>query len=224
GRRIQRVRRALNPLGASLPDWQIIIKVAGKMGYKMGYNGPADIMEEIAQVAPIYGGIGYDRLERAGLQWPCPDRKHPGTKILHTTGFTRGKGRLIPVHYKPPAEVPDDEYPFLLTTGRLLYHYHSGSMTRRSKGLNSLSPECLVEMNPLDAYKMGLKDGNVIRVTSRRGKLEAKLKVTERSAPGMVFIPFHFSEAAANLLTNDAVDPQAKIPEYKVAAVKVAKV
>jgi formate dehydrogenase alpha subunit len=222
-RRIQRVRKAIEPIAGSLPDWKILVRLANKMGQKFVYNDPSDIMDEIARVTPIYGGISYSRLDRGGIQWPCSDRTHLGTKILHVNGFSRGKGHFTAVQYKPAAELPDLEYPYLLSTGRILYHYHSGSMTRRSKGLNALAPECLIEMNPRDTEKLGLVDGDRVKVCSRRGEIEAKLKVTDRSAPGMVFIPFHFREAAANLLTNDALDRQAKIPEYKVAAVRVAK-
>jgi len=223
-RRVQKIRKAVKPIGQSRPDWQIICQLSQKMGYNMNYNSPAEIMDEIAKVTPAYGGIHYDRLDGEGLQWPCPDRSHPGTRYLHKEKFSRGKGLFIPVDYIPPAETPDSEYPFLLNTGRILQHYHTGTMTRRVKGLNALVPECLIEINPKDGDKLGIEDGDMIKVISRRGEIVAKTKLTERSAEGMVFIPFHFKESPANRLTNDALDPTAKIPELKVAAVRIEKV
>jgi len=224
GRRIQRVRKAIEAIGESRPDWQIICQIAQKMGYPMSYDSPAEIMDEIASVTPVYGGVHYDRLEGEGLQWPCIDREHPGTKYLYRDGFSRGKGRFHPVEYIPPAEYPDSEYPLLLTTGRILQHFHTGTLTRRSKALNTFVPECLVEINPKDASRLRIDDGDEVKVVSRRGKITARAKLTNRSAEGLVFVPFHFTEAAANILTNDALDPHAKIPEYKVAAVKILKV
>ncbi|MEM2875783.1 MAG: molybdopterin-dependent oxidoreductase, partial [Candidatus Bathyarchaeia archaeon] len=224
GRRVQRVRRAIEPIGQSRPDWQIICQIAQKMGYPMNFSSPAEIMNEIARVTPIYGGISYDRLENGGLQWPCPDKDHPGTQYLHKDRFTRGKGRFHPVEYKPPAESTDTEYPFLLTTGRVLQHFHTGTLTRKANVLNVLVSECSVEINPKDASRLGIKDGDKIRIISRRGEIITRAKLTERSAEGLIFIPFHFWEAAANILTNDATDPEAKIPEYKVAAVKIIKI
>ena len=223
GRRIQIVRKAIEPIGQSRPDWMIICQLSQSMGYGMNYSSPSDVMEEVARVTPIYGGVHYDRLEGDGLQWPCPDKNHPGTKYLHKDRFSRGKGLFTPVEYRPSAEVSDKEYPFILTTGRVLQHFHTGTLSRRSQVLKTLVPECLIEINPKDAVKLGIEDGEGVRVTSRRGEIVAKAKVTERSAEGMIFIPFHFSEAPANLLTNDALDPEAKIPEYKVAAVKIRK-
>ena len=223
-RRIQRVRKAIEPVGESRPDWKIICQLATRMGYEMSCSSPAEIMDEIAAVTPIYGGVHFDRLDADGLQWPCPDREHPGTKFLHKDRFSRGKGRLHAVEYRPPAEYPDDEYPFLMTTGRVLQHFHTGTMSRRSEVLDALVHECLVEINPEDAGRLGLKDGEKVRVESRRGEITAKAKVTERSAEDSVFIPFHFAEAAANILTNDALDPHSKIPELKVAAVKISKI
>jgi len=223
-RRIQRVRKALEPIGQSRPDWQIVCQISQKMGYNMNYDSPTEILEEIAKVTPVYGGIHYDRLDGGGLQWPCPDRNHPGTKYLHRDKFSRGLGHFTPVEYIPPAELPDSEYPFLLSTGRLLQHFHTGTMTRRVKGLNALVPECLMEINPKDASRLGIKDGDIVKVASRRGEIVAKAKLTERSAEGLIFIPFHFREAPANRLTNDALDPKSKMPELKVAAVKIEKV
>jgi formate dehydrogenase alpha subunit len=223
-RRIQRIHKAISPIGQSREDWRIICQIAQKMGYPMTYQSPAEIMDEIAQVTPIYGGVHYDRLNNDGLQWPCTDGNHPGTPYLHKNTFSRGKGHFTPVEYLAPAELPDAEYPFTLTTGRLLQHFHTGTMTRRAQGLDALVRECQVEINPEDARLLGITSGDVVKVTSRRGVIQAKAKVTERSAQGLIFIPFHFKEAPANMLTNDALDPKSKIPEFKVAAVRVEKV
>jgi len=223
-RRVQRIRKAVEPVGESKPEWQIICELAEEMGYNMSYNNPGEIMEEIAQLTPSYGGIYYNRLEKEGLQWPCLDINHLGTKYLHKDKFSRGKGKFTAVEFKAAAELPDEEYPLLLTTGRVLYHFHTGTVTRRSKGLNEIYPDALVEISPHDAEELKIKNGEFVEVTSRRGKIKAKAKVTEKSGRGEVFISFHFKEAAVNLLTNAALDPIAKIPEYKVCAVKVKKV
>ncbi|MDD5015666.1 MAG: molybdopterin-dependent oxidoreductase, partial [Atribacterota bacterium] len=223
-RRVQRIRKAVEPVGESKPEWQIISELAQKMGYNMSYNSPAEIMEEIARLTPIYGGMFYHRLDNGGLQWPCPDTNHPGTRYLHKDKFSRGKGKFSSVEFKEAAELPDEEYPLLLTTGRVLYHFHTGTITRRSKGLNEIYPEALVEISPQDAEELKVKDGEFVEVTSRRGKIKAKAQVTEKSGKGVVFISFHFHEAAANLLTNAALDPVSKIPEYKVCAIKIKKI
>ena len=180
-------------------------------------------MEEIASLTPIYGGMHYDRLDGDGLQWPCPDRDHPGTPYLHKGSFSRGKGMFTPVDFIPPAEWPDQAYPFLLSTGRILYHFHTGSLSRRSKPLDAIVPEGYIEINPKDTERMGIQDGERVRVCSRRGETEMKVKVTDWPDVGCVFAPFHFREAPANILTNDALDPKAKIPEYKVAAVRIER-
>jgi len=223
-RRVQRIRKAIEPIGYSKPEWKIICELSQKMGYNMSYNDPSEIMEEIASLTPIYGGMYYHRLDNGGLQWPCLDANHPGTKYLHKDKFTRGKGKFFAVEFKEAAELPDEEYPFIFTTGRVLYHFHTGTITRRSKGLNEVYPEALVEINPQDAEELGIKEGEFVEVASRRGKIRAKVQVTEKSGKGVVFMSFHFHEAAANLLTNAALDPVSKIPEYKVCAVKVQKI
>ncbi|MBA7668369.1 Formate dehydrogenase H [subsurface metagenome] len=223
-RRVQRVHKALPEIGGSRQDWQIILELSRKMGYSMSYNSPAEVMEEIASLTPIYGGIGFARLAREALQWPCPSSEHPGTPYLHKDKFTRGKGLFTPIDYIPPAELPDKEYPFLLSTGRILYHFHTGSLSRRSKPLDSIVPEGFLEMNPVDAERLRIKDGDWINVSSRRGKVKTKVKVTERTDKRAVFMSFHFAESAANFLTNDALDPVAKIPEYKVSAVKIERI
>lgn len=223
-RRIQRVRKAIEPLGRSRPDWQIICQIAQNMGYNMNYNTTNEIMEEIARVTPIYGGIHYNRLDRVGIQWPCTDGSHPGTKYLHKEHFSRGKGYFTPIEYIPPAELPDTQYPYILSTGRLLQHFHTGTLTRRVEALNSLVPECLVEINFHDAKNLNIGDGDLVKVSSRRGEIIAKAKISERSTKGLIFIPFHFKESPANRLTNDALDPKSKIPEFKVAAVRIDKI
>jgi len=223
-RRIQRVRKAIEPVGDSKPDWWIICQLAKKMGAQtFDFENPSEIMEEIARLTPSYGGVNYERLEECGLQWPCPTKDHPGTSILHVGRFVCGLGKFTPLQYKPPAELPDKEYPLILTTGRSLYHYHTGTMTRKVTGLNALEPEGVVEINPSNASSLKIKDGNKVRVISRRGELTAKAKVTERSPQNVVYMTFHFAESAVNLLTNKAVDPVAKIPEFKVCAVRIEK-
>jgi len=222
-RKVQRVRKAVEPPGEARDDWDIICDLARRMGYSMSYDSAQAIMAEIAEVTPSYGGIDYDRIENDGLHWPCPTRDHAGTPILHVGQFSSGKGVFHAIDYIPPAEVADDEYPLYLTTGRILYQYHTGSMTMKSQGLNELAPECFVEISDkdADAYKIG--DGDVLRISSRRGEIEARARISEQAVEGTVFIPFHYANAAANVLTNSALDPVAKIPEYKVCAVKLSR-
>jgi formate dehydrogenase alpha subunit len=223
-RRVQRLHKAIEPIGDSRPDWWITCQIAQKMGGKgFDFHHPSEVIEEIARLTPSYGGISYRRLESEGLQWPCPTREHPGTAILHVDRFLRGKGRFIPLEYKPPVESPDDEYPLVLTTERSLYHYHTGTLTRKAEGLNVLRSEELVEMNPLDAKTLGLNNGERVKVISRRGEVTARVKITPASPPGVVSMTFHFAESPTNILTNPAVDPVAKIPELKVCAVRVEK-
>ncbi len=218
---VQRVRQALAPVGQARPDWQIICGLARAMGSGMYYESPREIMEEIALLTPIYGGISYDRLEENGLQWPCPDRDHPGTPYLHKDRFTRGKGLFHPIEFIPPGELPDEAYPFIFSTGRVLEHFNSGTMTRRVRGLNSACPEPLLEIHEKDAEELAIEEGSMVKVSSRRGELVARAQPTKKCPQGVVFIPFHFKEVAANLLTIDTLDPVAKIPEYKVCAVKI---
>jgi len=218
-RRIQRVRQAVLPPGKAKPDWEIISTLAEKMGHPFNYQSASQIMEEIASLTPIYGGVYFDRLNYDGLLWPCPDTSHPGTSFLYQNGFTRGLGKFHAVGYIPPAESISENYPFILTTGRVLEHWHTGTMSRRSRVLTELRPDGVVEMHPGDAAKLGLVEHDLIVLASKRGKLEAPVHITESLPPGLVFMPFHWREAAANILTNDALDPLAKIPEYKVSAV-----
>lgn len=223
-RRVQRVRRAIPPLKGAKADWEILAELLRRMGVPGEYGSPEAVFEEMRSVTPSYAGITYERINRVGIQWPCPTSDHPGTPVLHLDSFSRGRGKFHPLVYKGPAEMPDKEYPFILSTGRILYHYHTATMTRRTKGLVELAPECLVEISPTDAAALKVGDGDLVQVVSRRGSLKAKAKVTERSPQGTVFIPFHYAEAAANILTQTALDPVAKIPELKIGAVRVEKV
>jgi formate dehydrogenase alpha subunit len=227
-RRVQRVRRALPPRGQSRPDWEIICDLARRLEQRLGraftagweYTGPSEVLEEMGRVVPEYAGVKYGRIEKVGLQTPVWDDQHPGTPYLFAEDFPRGRGKFHPLEYRPTVEMPDDEYPFILTTGRVLEHWHGGSMTRNSK-LDDLYPEALVELNPADAARLQVVDGQAVRVSSRRGSVVLRATVTPKTTMGVVFIPFHFVEAAANLLTIDVLDPQAKIPEYKACAVRV---
>ena len=218
-RRVQRVRQAVLPPGGAKADWEIISALAEKMGKPFGYQTASQIMEEIASLTPIYGGIRFERLEQGGLQWPCPDTSHAGTPFLHQGSFARGRGKFHAVGYIPPAESISKGYPLVLTTGRILEHWHTGTMSRRANVLNELCPNGVVEMSPIDAARLGLVEGDLVVVTSKRGRVEAPVHITEKSSPGLVFMSFHWREAAANVLTNDALDPLAKIPEFKVSAV-----
>jgi formate dehydrogenase major subunit/formate dehydrogenase alpha subunit len=220
-RRVQRVRKAIDPPGESRLDWEIICDLARRMGYEMSYPNAAAIQDEIASLCPAFGGITYDRLEHGALQWPCPTRDHPGTPILHTEKFTRGLGKFHPVEFIPARELPDADYPFLLSTGRILQHFHTGTMSRRSEVLGCLVSVGAIEINPVDARRLGVCDGEPVRVTSRRGQIEINAKVAERVPPGTAFLAFHYSEAPANRLTIAALDPVAKIPEFKVCAVRI---
>jgi formate dehydrogenase alpha subunit len=230
-RRVQRIRQATPLPGQARPDWEIVCDLARRLERKLGrersagfdFQDPAEIWDEMARLTPPFQGISYPRLdEQGGVHWPCPAAEHPGTPTLFTQEFPRGRGRLTPLDYRPSAELPDQEYPFILSTGRVLYHWHGGTMTRRSR-LNEIYPEPVVELHPEDAGRLGIRDAERVRVRSRRGQIEVKALLTGRSPQGVVFIPFHFAEAAANELTIDARDPRAKIPDYKVCAVSVER-
>ncbi|MBI5484928.1 MAG: formate dehydrogenase subunit alpha [Deltaproteobacteria bacterium] len=223
-RRIQPLRKAVEPPGAARADWEIICDIAARAGYQgMRYSSPAVIMNEIASLTPIYGGITYDRLDPHGLQWPCPDREHPGTPILHLERFTRGLGHFSPALHQLPAELPDDRYPFVLTTGRTYFHWHTGSMTRRSHLLDREEPRSFIELHPDDAARLGVRNRDELLISSRRGQVLTTARVTDMVIPGVLFMPFHFVEGAANALTNNVLDPESSIPEFKVCAVHVEK-
>ncbi len=222
-RRVQLVRKAVDAPGDVKDDWQILCDIATRMGTPMAYENSRAVFEEITRVTPSYAGITYDRMTVEGLHWPCPTPEHPGTPILHREQFTRGKGMFHAIDYIPPAELTDDEYPLYLTTGRVLYHYHTGTMTMKTEGLNERAPECFVEISPKDAALYELSDGMEVEIASRRGKITAKIQVSPKAVAGTIFIPFHFAQAAANRLTNAVLDPVSKIPEYKVCAVKLSR-
>jgi formate dehydrogenase alpha subunit len=238
-RRVQRVRKAVEPPGEARADWQIVTQVAGRMdpatslqspvfslqspGSNWNYANPEVIFKEMAALTPSYAGITYARLDQGGLQWPVPTADHPGTPILHREKFTRGLGFFSPVEHTPPAENPDKEFPFVLTTGRVLPQYHTGTMTHRIAGLERLAPEELVEINSEDAAKLQIGDGDWIEISSRRGQVRAHARPTSRVDRGVVFMTFHYAQALGNVLTNPALDPVAKIPELKVCAVQVKK-
>jgi formate dehydrogenase alpha subunit len=226
-RRVQRVRAAHPPRGQARPDWQIICDLALRIESRLGrdtarwdYSNPEQILREMASVNSDYAGITYDRIDKVGLIYPVPDLNHPGTPTLFTESFPRGRGKFHTLDYVPVREEPDDEYPFILTTGRLLEHWHGGTMTRNS-ALNEIYPEARVEIHPADAEIHGIRNGDPVKLQSRRGQVVMRATVTEKTSVGVIFIPWHFAEAAGNLLTNDALDPQAKIPEFKACAVQV---
>ena len=230
-RRIQRVRTAIPPVGESRADWEIVCDLAKRLETRLGqtvsagfdYGHPSEIWEEMRSLTPDFGGIDYARLEReGGVHWPCPSPAHPGSPYLFEDSFPRGRGKFWKLEYGTESEQPDAEYPFILSTGRVLYHWHGGTLSRRSK-LDEVWPEATVELNPEDAGALGVQTGDWVKVASRRGAIELRVMVTGRSPQGTVFIPFHFVEAAANVLTLDRLDPRAKIPDFKVCAVRVAK-
>jgi formate dehydrogenase alpha subunit len=226
-RRVQRVRQAISPVGDAKPDWWITRELGRRMGASgFDFSSPADVMAEINELTPSYGGITYERIaSNGGLQWPCPSPDHPGTPYLHAGRFARanGKGKFTTLSYRPPAELPDDQYPLLLTTDRSLYHYHSSTMTRRVEGLEILDSRELLKINQVDADRFGVKDGETVSISSRRGNTKVCTKITDVCPPGVVSMTFHFAESPTNVLTNSALDPVAKIPETKVAAVRIDK-
>ena len=223
-RNVLRVRKAVEPVGEARPDWQIICDLSTRFGLPMSYDSPSLIFDEIAQVTPSYAGLSYERLEKVGIPWPCPAKDHPGTPVLHKDRFTRGKGLFHAIEYRPPEELIDDEFPIQLTTGRYFPHYHTGTMTRNSPSLDAEMPDGHVEINPFDAEELGLADFDQARIVSRRGEVVSKVLLTDVVDRGTIFMSFHFMEANANVLTNPALDPICKIPEYKVCAVRVEKI
>ena len=227
-RRVQRWKKAQDPPGEAKPDWQIICELGARMGYaeQFAYENPEEVFNEVAAVTPSYHGISYSRLDPDGLHWPCPTAEHPGTPILHREKFAMpdGLGVFSPIEWKPPAEVPDAEYPFVLTTGRVIWQWHTGTMTRRSWSLEKEAPIGWIEINTEDAKELGIKDQEVVRASTRRGSIDIPARVTPEIVKGVMFIPFHYREHPANRLTHNALDPIAKIPEFKACAVKVEKI
>jgi formate dehydrogenase alpha subunit len=223
-RRCLRIHKAIEPIADTLPDWRIIARLSNAMGYQMDYAGPEEIFNEMASLTPkSYGGMSYERLGIDGLQWPCPNPDHPGTPYLHKDEFARGKGQFHALEYRDPAELPDEQYPFYLTTGRMFAHFHTGTMTRVSAHLDTEQKTGYVEINPLDAEELAIKEGEMVSLSSRRGSIEAPAKLSTSVGPGVLFVPIHFGENPANMLTNPACDPVAKIPEFKVCAVSIEK-
>ena len=227
-RRVQRWKKAQDPPGEAKPDWQIICELGARMGYEeqFAHENPEEVFNEVAAVTPSYHGISYSRLDPDGLHWPCPTAEHPGTPILHREKFAMpdGLGVFSPIEWKPPAEVPDAEYPFVLTTGRVIWQWHTGTMTRRSWSLEKEAPIGWIEINTEDAKELGIKDQEVVRASTRRGSIDIPARVTPEIVKGVMFIPFHYREHPANRLTHNALDPIAKIPEFKACAVKVEKI
>ncbi len=219
-RRVQRVRKAIEPIPGQA-NWETICQMATHMGYPMSYHHPSEIWDEMASLTPSMAGINYGRLENSSLQWPCPTVEHPGTPFLHSGKFTRGLGSFQPSEHIPPGEMPDKEYPFLLSTGRILFHYNV--TTPYSPGIASIWDKEMAEFHPLDAEKLGLNKDSKVKITSRRGEVISAIKITERVQPGMIWMSFHHTATPTNALTSDVLDPITGTGEYKVAAVKVEK-
>lgn len=220
-RLVQRIRKAIEPLGNSKADWEILCEMMNAMGYQADYLSPSKIMDEIRTLVPSYAGISYERIENRGIQWPCPDLSHPGTRFLHRGKFTRGLGQFSTNDYEASEQQANDEFPLILTTGRIMHHYHTGTMTRRAWALDREFPEGFIEINPLDAAKLGLKQGGKVRIRSQIAEIMTFVEITERIKEGVVFMPFHFAEAAVNRLIGGQHDPVVHIPEYKVCAVSL---
>jgi len=224
-RRIQLAHQAVDSPGEARADLEILMDLTNRLGLPTTFEGAEAVMQEIAQVTPSWAGVTYERLEGAGLQYPIPDQRHPGTAFLFDKAFPTADGRatFVPVEYTDPVELPDDEYPFVMNTGRQLFHWHTGTMTRRASGLDAREPTAIVEIHPEDARQLGVREGELVRLTSRRNSMVTAARVSERVARGQVFVPFHFREAAANLLTNPVLDPYAKMAELKICAVRIEK-
>ena len=222
-RRVQRVRQAIPPM-AGRTNGQIIQALSRRLGYDMHYASASEVFDEICSLAPNMGGMSYARLEGKGLCWPCPTHDHPGTPILHQGRFTRGKGLFAAIPHVPPAELPDEEYPFLLSTGMRHAHYLTGTMTRRCAMLERELPELVTDINPADAKKLEIREGARLRMVSRRGAVVSRMHITDDVPEGVVFAPLHFAEAMVNLLTCTALDPVSKTPEYKISAVRLERV
>jgi formate dehydrogenase major subunit len=223
-RRVQRIRKALKPPGEAREDSYIIAEISKRLGYEMRFDSIEDVFAETGKIWPALAGITYKRIAQTGIHWPCPTLDHPGTPYLFKGGFPRGRAAFTSVKYRPSEELPDKDYPFLLSTGRQLFQYHTGSMTRRTVAIDRVSPCAYIEIHPDDAGELGISNEDMVKVSSRRGSINIKALVSARPSRGIVFIPFHFREAAANVLTNTALDPISKIPELKACAVKIEHV
>ena len=220
-RKVQKVRKTVDAPGEARDDLSIIVEVSRRLGYQMEHISPETVLKEYGKLWPAMAGITFSRLDEKGLQWPCPSEEHPGTEYLYKDGFPKGKVLFSVVAYCPPAEITDETYPFVLTTGRNLFQYHSGSMTRRVKPIEAHAGKPYVEINPADGARLGVRSGDIIRIASRRGEIAIKARLTTKVPEGTVFIPMHYREAAANVITNDALDSKVKIPEFKFCAVKI---
>jgi formate dehydrogenase major subunit len=223
-RRVQRVRKAIEAPGKAREDKDILIDLLERLGVPTEDPSASGVFDELASLAPQYAGMSFLRLDQTGLQWPCPAKDHPGTPILHTRNFTRGLGAFIPLAWRAPAEGTDSDYPWILTTGRNLYQYHTRTMTGREEGLTRLAGTSYVEIHPEAAAGLGIEDGEMVRLSSRRGAIQLAARVSDTARKDTVFVPFHYAEAAANVLTDTILDPKAKIPELKVCAVRVEKI
>jgi predicted molibdopterin-dependent oxidoreductase YjgC len=222
-RRIQRIRKAVEPPGLARPDWQIVCQVSTAMGYPMSYKDAGEIFDEMASLTPSYHGMSFERVDKVGLQWPCPSKDHPGTMFLHKDKFVRGQGLFHAISFRDPAEMPDDKYPLILSTGRTLYNYNIGNMSQKSKAIRQKQSRNFVEMNHSDAEQLGVADGEQVIVATRRGELTVDASVGDRVRPGALWMPFHFIDQPTNRLTNDAFDNITRTAEYKVCAAAVSK-
>jgi predicted molibdopterin-dependent oxidoreductase YjgC len=226
-RRVQLIRPAIPPIGETRTDWDVVCEVSTKMGYAMGYENSAAIMEELAGLVPQYAGVRHDRLGNNDLLWPVPDTGHPGTRVLYGEAFPRGpKGLAVftVVEQAARGELPEDEFPMLLSTGRMLEHFHTGTMSRRSKGLDRLIPEARLQMNAIDLKRFDFVDGETVRLTTKRGSVDVKVSDSDLPPEGVLFLPFHFAEAPANRLTSSVTDPVSKTPIFKTSSARIGKV
>ena len=227
-RRVQRIRKAVEIEGETKEDIWIFTEIMNRMGYPQPHLTSAQVMDEVASVTPSFAGISHERLDSEevagrGLQWPCTSKDHPGTPIMHVGKFSRGLGFCKPIEYIPSMELPDEEYPMKMMTGRVLYHYNACAMTDKTEGLNRISGHSFIEVNTEDAERIGFKDGDRVRVSSRRGSIETTANVSGKTNPGECWMPFHFLDGGANWLTSDALDSISSTPEYKVCAVKIER-
>jgi predicted molibdopterin-dependent oxidoreductase YjgC len=222
-RRVQRVRKAIDPPGQAKPDWQILSLLSTAMGHPMSYAHAGEIFDEMASLTPSYGGMSYERIDEVGLQWPCPTPDHPGTRFLHEGQFTRGLGAFQEISFRPAAELPDEEYPYILSTGRTLYNYNIGNMTQKAGAIRQKQGRNFVELHEQDAAALGVADGDEVAVATRRGEVVVQARVGRRTRPGALWMPFHFAEQPTNRITNDAFDNVTRTAEYKVCAARVVK-